>query len=85
MQEAAYEAYANREFGRTVQLLSQLVDTDPRNPRWYEMRAQVWHKQPAACGTTTSSSSKKSASSDAVRSNGSSSRSSIICHNVQHV
>jgi hypothetical protein len=61
VQEAAYEAYANREFGRTVQLLSQLVDTDPQNLRWYEMRAQVGkqqpflhvHMMPAAAATTT--------------------------------
>jgi hypothetical protein len=41
LQEEVYTAYANRDFKKTVQLLTQLIGGDSQNPRWYEMRAQV--------------------------------------------
>lgn len=40
-QVEAFEAYANREFSRVLQKLSDILAADPGNPRWYEMRGQV--------------------------------------------
>jgi len=37
----AAQAYANRDFKETVQLLTDLISREPDSPRWYEMRAQV--------------------------------------------
>jgi hypothetical protein len=41
LQDAAFEAYANRDFQEAVNLLSQIVVKEPNSPRWLEMRAQV--------------------------------------------
>jgi hypothetical protein len=41
LQADAYEAYANREFSAAVDKLTEILQYDPQNPRWFEMRAQV--------------------------------------------
>ncbi len=41
VQGMAAQAYANRDFKETVQLLTDLISREPDSPRWYEMRAQV--------------------------------------------
>ena len=40
LQEAAFAAYAERDFGTTAKLLSELLQQDS-SPRWLEMRAQA--------------------------------------------
>ena len=40
-QGMAAQAYANRDFKETVQLLTDLIAREPDSPRWYEMRAQA--------------------------------------------
>lgn len=39
--EQAFEAYSNREFQDTSDLLTEIMARDPSSPRWREMRAQV--------------------------------------------
>jgi hypothetical protein len=39
LQERAFEAYANREFGTTVELLNQIIAQEGENSQWFEMRA----------------------------------------------
>ena len=41
LQGMAAQAYANRDFKETVQLLTDLIAREPDSPRWYEMRAQA--------------------------------------------
>lgn len=41
VQAAAFEAYSNRDFQETVGLLTRIMNVQPKEPRWYEMRAQV--------------------------------------------
>lgn len=41
LQVAAFEAYANRDFQETVGLLTRILNVEPKEARWYEMRAQV--------------------------------------------
>mmetsp|Transcript_12807 Transcript_12807/g.34933 ORF Transcript_12807/g.34933 Transcript_12807/m.34933 type:complete len:377 (+) Transcript_12807:51-1181(+) len=41
LEDAAFEAYANRDFQEAVNLLTQLVNKEQSSPRWLEMRAQV--------------------------------------------
>jgi len=41
VQGMAAQAYANRDFKETVQLLTDLIAREPDSPRWYEMRAQA--------------------------------------------
>lgn len=41
LQVAAFEAYANRDFQETVGLLTRIMNVEPKEARWYEMRAQV--------------------------------------------
>lgn len=51
MQAAAYEAYANRDFSSALSSLGSIVQVDPGNPRWREMRAQVRCMAGARAGT----------------------------------
>lgn len=41
LQAEAAEAYANRDFKKAVDKLSELIYQQPTSPRWSEMRAQV--------------------------------------------
>ena len=42
MQEAAFQAYADRDFDQTVRLLTEILELEPGTAlRWLEMRAQV--------------------------------------------
>lgn len=41
LEEAAFEAYANRDFKATVQLLTNIMEQQPKETRWLEMRGQV--------------------------------------------
>jgi hypothetical protein len=40
-QERAFEAYGNRDFRTAIESLSGIIQQDPAEPRWLEMRAQV--------------------------------------------
>jgi hypothetical protein len=39
--QRAFEAYGNRDFQTAVRSLSDIIQQDPAEPRWLEMRAQV--------------------------------------------
>jgi hypothetical protein len=41
VQDEAFTAYANREFRTTVEKVTEIIQQQPQEPRWYEMRAQV--------------------------------------------
>jgi tetratricopeptide (TPR) repeat protein len=41
LQEAAFAAYANRDFRAATDALTAILQRDGANPRWWEMRAQV--------------------------------------------
>lgn len=41
-QDAALEAYANRDFAEAVHTMNDLLEGDPGSARYHEMRAQVW-------------------------------------------
>ena len=49
VQALAAEAYANRDFRETVQLLTDLIAREPDSPRWFEMRAQARTSRAACC------------------------------------
>ena len=40
-QKAAGQAYADRQFGETLDLMDELVKEEPEAARFHEMRAQV--------------------------------------------
>ena len=41
LQDAAFQAYSNRDFQEAVNLITQIINKEKSSPRWLEMRAQV--------------------------------------------